>query len=122
MKVRLSYNIIDLFGFGPDTCIHIRGRSIVAEHKQESPPRGDLGGYQISRGLFALRDQTTERMGSKLRQTVSHLHRHIPLITGREREQGIKTKMRVKVAAKILVIAWTLWKRGEMFQGEYLLR
>jgi transposase len=43
------------------------------------------------------------------------------LIAGREREQGIKTKMRVKVAAKILVIAWTLWKRGEMFQGEYLL-
>jgi transposase len=43
------------------------------------------------------------------------------LIAGREREQGIKTKMRVKVAAKILVTAWTLWKRGEMFQGKYLL-
>lgn len=43
------------------------------------------------------------------------------LIAGREREQGIKTKMRVKVAAKILVIAWTLWKKGETFQGKYLL-
>jgi transposase len=44
------------------------------------------------------------------------------LIASREREQGIKTKMRIKVAAKMLVIAWTLWKREEMFQGEYLLR
>jgi transposase len=43
------------------------------------------------------------------------------LIAGRERERGIKTKMRVKVAAKILVIAWTLWKRGEIFQGKYLV-
>lgn len=44
------------------------------------------------------------------------------LIAGREREQGIKTKMRVKVAAKMLVIAWTLWKNEEVFQGQYLLQ
>jgi transposase len=43
------------------------------------------------------------------------------LIQGRSREQGIKTKMRVKVAAKILVISWTLLKKGGRFQGEYLL-
>jgi len=43
------------------------------------------------------------------------------LLVGREREQGIKTKMRVKVAAKMLVIAWTLMKKGGTFQGEYLL-
>ena len=44
------------------------------------------------------------------------------LIKGREREQGIKTKMRVKVTAKMLVIAWTLLKKGEKFQPEYLLK
>lgn len=44
------------------------------------------------------------------------------LIVGREREQGIKTKMRVKVAAKMLVMAWTLWKNEEVFQGKYLLQ
>jgi transposase len=43
------------------------------------------------------------------------------LIQGRSREQGIKTKMRVKIAAKMLVIAWTLLKKGGRFQGEYLL-
>jgi transposase len=44
------------------------------------------------------------------------------LIVGREREKGIKTKMRVKVAAKMLVIAWTLWKNEEVFQCKYLLQ
>jgi transposase len=36
-------------------------------------------------------------------------------LKGRENERGIKTKMRVKLAAKMLVIAWTLMKRKEMF-------
>ena len=31
-------------------------------------------------------------------------------LTGREKERGIKTKMRVKLAAKLLVIAWTMMK------------
>ena len=28
-------------------------------------------------------------------------------LKGREREKGIKTKMRVKLSAKLLIIAWT---------------
>jgi transposase len=42
------------------------------------------------------------------------------LIAGREREQGIKTKMRVKVAAKMLVIAWTLIKKNQLFDPTHL--
>lgn len=42
------------------------------------------------------------------------------LIRGRERERGIKTKMRVKLAAKMLIIAWTLMKRKEPFNPAYL--
>jgi transposase len=42
------------------------------------------------------------------------------LLHGREREQGIKTKMHVKLAAKMLVIAWTLMKKGEVFNADYL--
>ena len=38
----------------------------------------------------------------------------------RSREKGIKTKMRVKLAAKLLVIAWTLMKKHEPFNPEYL--
>jgi len=36
-------------------------------------------------------------------------------LRGREKEKGIKTKMRVKLAAKMLIIAWTLMKKKEVF-------
>ncbi|MBW1717019.1 MAG: IS110 family transposase, partial [Deltaproteobacteria bacterium] len=36
-------------------------------------------------------------------------------LRGREKEKGIKTKMRVKLAAKLLIIAWTLMKNKEVF-------
>jgi transposase len=39
-------------------------------------------------------------------------------LKGREREKGIGTKMRVKLAAKMLVIAWTLMKKKEMFDPD----
>lgn len=42
------------------------------------------------------------------------------LLRGRERERGIKTKMRVKLAAKMLVIAWTLMKNREVFNPDYI--
>lgn len=41
-------------------------------------------------------------------------------LRGREREKGIKTKMRVKLAAKLLIIAWTLMKKKEPFNPDYL--
>ena len=37
------------------------------------------------------------------------------LLQGRQRERGIRTKMRVKLAAKMLVIAWVMMKRKEAF-------
>jgi transposase len=43
-------------------------------------------------------------------------------LQGREREKGIATKMRVKLAAKMLVIAWTLMKKKEPFDPAYLNR
>jgi transposase len=41
-------------------------------------------------------------------------------LRGRQGERGIKTKMRVKLAAKLLVIAWTLMKKKEAFNPAYL--
>ncbi|MGC2063724.1 MAG: transposase, partial [Thermodesulfovibrionales bacterium] len=41
-------------------------------------------------------------------------------LRGRQREKGIGTKMRVKLAAKLLVIAWTLMKKKEPFDPTYL--
>ncbi|HJX31402.1 MAG TPA: IS110 family transposase [Thermodesulfobacteriota bacterium] len=41
-------------------------------------------------------------------------------LRGRAREKGIKTKMRVKLSAKLLIIAWTIMKKKEQFNPEYL--
>lgn len=41
-------------------------------------------------------------------------------LKGREREKGIKIKMRVKLSAKLLIIAWTLMKKKELFNPDYL--
>jgi transposase len=43
------------------------------------------------------------------------------LLKGREKEKGIKTKMRVKVSAKMLVIAWTLMKTRQPYKAGLLL-
>ncbi len=42
------------------------------------------------------------------------------LLRGRERERGIKTKMRVKLAAKMLRIAWAIMKKKQVFNPDYL--
>ena len=42
-------------------------------------------------------------------------------LQGRERERGIMGILRVKLAAKLLVIAWTVMKKKERFAYEQLL-
>lgn len=42
------------------------------------------------------------------------------LLYGRERERGIRSKMRVKLAAKLLVIAWTLMKNRVVFNPAHI--
>ena len=41
-------------------------------------------------------------------------------LRGRQREKGIKVKMRVKLSAKLLIIAWTLMKNKEPFNPDCL--
>ena len=41
-------------------------------------------------------------------------------LAGREKEKGINTKRKVKLAAKLLVIAWTIMKKKEPFDFYYL--
>ena len=41
-------------------------------------------------------------------------------LEGRQKEKGIQTKMRVKLSAKMLLIAWTLMKKKEVFDPAYL--
>jgi transposase len=41
-------------------------------------------------------------------------------LRGRAQESGIRTKLRVKLAAKLLILAWTLMKRKEPFDPQHL--
>lgn len=41
-------------------------------------------------------------------------------LRARQREKGIRTKMRVKLSAKLLTIAWTLMKKKEAFDPKHL--
>lgn len=41
-------------------------------------------------------------------------------LQGREKEKGIQMKMRTKLSAKMLLIAWTLMKKKEVFDPVYL--
>jgi len=43
-----------------------------------------------------------------------------PMFSGRERERGIMGILRVKLAAKLLVISWSVMKKKEMFAYERL--
>jgi transposase len=43
------------------------------------------------------------------------------MLDGRQGERGIKTKARVKIAAKMLIIAWTMLKNNEPFDETRLL-
>jgi len=42
-------------------------------------------------------------------------------LKGRAREPGIRTQMRVKLAAKLLILAWTLMKRKEAFDPQRVM-
>jgi transposase len=43
-------------------------------------------------------------------------------LQGREKEPGIKTKRKVKLSAKLLIIAWTLMKKKEPFNSRYFIQ
>jgi transposase len=57
-------------------------------------------------------------VGSSFNHHIMAYYRN--LLKGREREPGIGTKMRVKLAAKLLIIAWTLMKKKEPFNPDRL--
>jgi len=46
---------------------------------------------------------------------------YLRMLDGRHGERGIKTKARVKLAAKMLVVAWTMLKNNEPFDAMRLL-
>ena len=83
-------------------------RSSIAVPVISKKGRGDLRYALYQAALVA---------SSLTKQFRTYCHNNLK---GRERKKGIRTKMRVKLASKFLVIAWTLLKNIELFSRSYL--
>jgi transposase len=123
-------------GFGPLVSATVLS-AIVDPHRFESHSQVlRLAGLDLSASRSGKTSQTAVPVISKqgkadLRymviqaaQVASALDANIrryytQLLKGREMERGIRLKMKVKLGAKFLVVAWTLMKRREMFDAKH---
>ncbi len=124
-------------GFGPDVSAKVLGAIGEPDRFQNGKQVLKLGGLDLSadrsgKGSEKAIPEISKRGKADLRYALyqaaliaSVKNRDVMLyytnkLRGREREKGIQIKMRVKLAAKLLVIAWTLMKKKEKFNPAYL--
>jgi transposase len=129
--------ILTLPGFGPDVAAKVLGAIGDPDRFLNGKQVLKLAGYDLSadrsgKGSDKAIPEISKRGKADLRYALyqaaliaSLKNRDVMIyytnkIRGREREQGIHIKMRVKLAAKLLVIAWTLMKKKEAFDPAYL--
>lgn len=129
--------LLSIPGFGPDVSSKVLGAIGDPYRFNNEKQVLKLAGLDLSAERSGKRSQSAVAVISKkgkadLRYALyqaamiaSIWDRHVVLyftnkLRGRERERGIKTKMRVKLAAKMLVIAWSLMKKKEPFDPLYL--
>jgi transposase len=124
-------------GFGPYVCAVNLAAIGTPDRFENRAQLLRLAGFDLSANRSGQRSKTAVPVISKkgkadLRyalyqaalvasSSTSHFRDYFSrLLDGRQREKGIRTKMRVKIAAKMLVIAWTLMKRKEFFNPAYI--
>jgi transposase len=129
--------LLSLPGFGPDVSAKVLGAVgdpfRFQNGNQVIKMAGlDLNAERSGKGSERARPMISKKGKADLRYALyqaafiaSTKNRHFMVyysnqLRGREREPGIKTKMRVKLAAKLLIIAWTLMKKKEPFNPDYL--
>ena len=129
--------LLTIPGFGPDVSAKVLGAIGEPDRFQSGKQVLKMGGLDLSANRSGKNSdkavpQISKRGKSDLRYALyqaaliaSLKNRDIMLyytsrIRGREKEKGIQIKMRVKLAAKLLVIAWTLMKKKEVFDPAYL--
>lgn len=107
LRFRSSKQILKTAGF--DLCAHRSGKT----SDRATPVISKQGKADLRYALYqaALIASLTNR---------DFMTYYTNKLRGRQREKGIGTKMRVKLAAKLLVIAWTLMKKKEPFDPKYL--
>jgi transposase len=129
--------LLSIPGFGPDVASKVLGAIGDPFRFQSREQVLKLAGYDLSaersgKSADAAPPVISKKGKADLRYALyqaaliaSVRNRHFMVyytqrLRGREREPGIKTKMRVKLAAKMLIIAWTLMKKKESFNPDYL--
>jgi len=129
--------LLTIPGFGPDVSAKVLGAIGEPDRFQSGKQVLKMGGLDLSANRSGKNSdkaipEISKRGKADLRYALyqaaligSLKNREMMIyytnkIRGREREKGIRIKMRVKLAAKLLVIAWTLMKKKEAFDPAYL--
>ena len=129
--------LLTIPGFGPDISSKVLGAIGNPFRFENGKQVLKLAGYDLSanrsgktsdRAVPVISKRGSAHLRYALYQAAfiaSTSNRHFIIyytnkLRGRDREKGIKTKMKVKLAAKMLIIAWTLMKKKEAFDPEFL--
>jgi len=129
--------LLTIPGFGPDISSKVLGAIGNPFRFDKGKQVLKLAGYDLSANRSGKTSESAVPVISKrgkayLRYALyqaafiaSTRNRHFIIyytnkLRGREKEKGIKTKMKVKLAAKMLIIAWTLMKKKESFDPDFL--
>jgi transposase len=129
--------VLTIPGFGPDLSARVLGAIGDASRFQNGKQVLKLAGLDLSadrsgknsdkaipeiskRGKADLRYALYQAALIASTRNQEFMRYYTSKLRGREREKGIKTKMRVKLSAKMLLIAWTLMKKKEAFDPAYL--
>jgi transposase len=129
--------LLTIPGYGPDVSSKVLGAIGEPDRFQNGKQVLKMAGLDLSadrsgkdsekaipeiskRGKADLRDALYQAALIASVQNRNVMVYYTKKLRGREREKGIQIKMRVKLAAKLLVIAWTLMKKKEKFNPAYL--
>jgi transposase len=129
--------LLTIPGFGPDVSAKVLGAIGEPDRFQNGKQVLKLGGLDLSadrsgkdsdkaipeiskRGKADLRYALYQAALIASTKNQNFLRYYTRKLRGREKEKGIQPKMRVKLSAKMLLIAWTLMKKKEAFDPTYL--
>jgi transposase len=129
--------VLTIPGFGPDLSARVLGAIGEANRFQNGKQVLKLAGLDLSadrsgkdsdkaipqiskRGKADLRYALYQAALIASTKNQDFMRYYARKLEGRQREKGIKTKIWVKLSAKMLLIAWTLMKKKEAFDPAYL--
>ena len=129
--------ILTIPGFGPDVSAKVLGAIGDPDRFQNGKQVLKMGGLDLSadrsgkdsakaipriskQGKADLRYALYQAAFIASTKNQDFMRYYTSKLRGRDREKGIQMKMRVKLSAKMLLIAWTLMKKKEAFDPAYL--